>query len=285
MSSVLGAYHGIRSDFIGGTKMIDETRTLEIFGYVSDDLTKHSHKKVVFVCEQCGRYRVGRKHDHREICKSCAMGNRNIHYPKHRIKIICAGCGKESDVILSLKNRKFCSLECAQNNRPKWTEERKADGVHDALQQRHQKGEGNPNWKRVKVVCEICGEFFYRPRCKMNNKYCSYKCRGIAWRGENNPMWIDGSAQSSYCSKFNETFKEKIRARFGRMCFICGKTEEDEGKKLAVHHVNYDKSCLCDDIKCEFVPLCHRCHARTNTRRGIWENLIMNVLYYMRDVV
>ncbi len=82
--------------------MIDEARTLEIFGYVSSDLTKHAHKKVVFVCEQCGRYRVGRKQDHRELCKSCTTGNRNPRIftgrkrppKKHyrRLKKICIGC-------------------------------------------------------------------------------------------------------------------------------------------------------------------------------------------------
>lgn len=92
-----------------------------------------------------------------------------------------------------------------------------------------------------------------------------------------------------YCSKFNEEFKEKIRERFDRTCIICGIGEEEymailkvKGKRLHrlhIHHVNYDKDCLCNEVKCEFVPLCSSCHGKTNGGdKKYWEDLIIDTL-------
>lgn len=96
------------------------------------------------------------------------------------------------------------------------------------------------------------------------------------WVGEKSPSWRGG--KSRYCHKFNETFKESMREEFGRKCFICGKSEHDNGKKLAVHHTNYDRSCMCENVECRFVPLCTRCHGRTNFNRFYWYSLIMRKL-------
>lgn len=95
--------------------------------------------------------------------------------------------------------------------------------------------------------------------------------------GENASNWRGGTSFEPYCPRFNNSFRESIRDKFGRKCFLCG--EEENGRKLAVHHVNYDKNCLCSDIKCEFVPLCMSCHSKTsNGDREYWENLIMKKL-------
>ena len=52
--------------------MIDESRTLEIYGYTSDELSHGSGKKVVAVCELCGAYRDVRFGAHSERCKKRA---------------------------------------------------------------------------------------------------------------------------------------------------------------------------------------------------------------------
>lgn len=94
--------------------------------------------------------------------------------------------------------------------------------------------------------------------------------------------WDGFISFGKYCPKFNKAFKESIREKFGRKCFGCDKTEEENGRKLSVHHVNYDKNCGCDGNYCEFVPLCNKCHPMTNGNREMWERLIMNVLSYER---
>lgn len=93
--------------------------------------------------------------------------------------------------------------------------------------------------------------------------------------GENNPNWNGGTSFLPYCPKFNENFREYVRDKFNRVCFLCGKTEKENGKKLSVHHVNYSKKCLCDeDESCQFVPLCISCHAKTHRNREYWEKAI-----------
>ena len=96
--------------------------------------------------------------------------------------------------------------------------------------------------------------------------------------GNKNPSWLGGISFDIYCSLFNEEFKELIRNKHNRQCFLCGMLEKDNDQKLSVHHVNYDKNCLCG-TKCEFVPLCKSCHSKTNHNRKYWEELIMYYLY------
>ena len=93
-------------------------------------------------------------------------------------------------------------------------------------------------------------------------------------KGINSPNYRGGISFLPYCEKFNGEFKEKVREKFNRECFICGLSEEQNGRKLCVHHVNYNKNCLCDDSKCYFIPLCISCHCKTNYNREFWEKLL-----------
>jgi hypothetical protein len=98
--------------------------------------------------------------------------------------------------------------------------------------------------------------------------------------GERSPAWKGGLSFEPYCEKFNEAFKEYIREKFERICFMCPTTEEENRRKLSVHHVSYDKECMCNGVECEFVPLCSVCHAKVNFGRDLWERLIINTLRY-----
>lgn len=56
--------------------MIDEARTLELFGYTSDELGKWSKKPIAVVCEKCGEPRTCRNDSYRDLCMSCVqIGN------------------------------------------------------------------------------------------------------------------------------------------------------------------------------------------------------------------
>lgn len=100
--------------------------------------------------------------------------------------------------------------------------------------------------------------------------------------------WKGGVGFEPYCPKFNNKFKESIRNKFDRTCFLCGRTEVEimesqrnnkkRPYKLSVHHVDYQKDCLCNDIKCAFVPLCISCHSKTGAHREYWEKLIIDKL-------
>lgn len=92
--------------------------------------------------------------------------------------------------------------------------------------------------------------------------------------GELSCRWKGGISKSRYCNKWTEELRERVRDKFDRKCFICGMTEEENGKKLSVHHTNSGKMCMCD-YSCELVPLCIRCHSRTIHNRFYWYSLIM----------
>ena len=75
--------------------------------------------------------------------------------------------------------------------------------------------------------------------------------------------WESYARESPYCPKFNEACRESNREKYGRVCFICGKPEEDNGSRLSVHHVDMRKSQGCDS-NWKLVPLCKSCHATSH---------------------
>lgn len=97
-------------------------------------------------------------------------------------------------------------------------------------------------------------------------------------QGINRNDFVGFLTDQKYCKLFSETFKEIIRNRFHNKCYLCDKNEKNNGRKLSVHHVNYNKACLCQKT-CEFVPLCQSCHAKTNFIRQYYEDLIMCYLF------
>ena len=138
-------------------------------------------------------------------------------------------------------------------------------------------GENTPRWKggKIKRICKQCGtKFPVKPSHakKGEGLFCSTECSG-EWmtkhrRGKDNANWQGGTSFEPYCQKFNNEFKEYIRDKFGRICFLCPKTEEENGQRLSVHHVNYNKNCGCDgDETCQFVPLCRSCNSKVNKNR------------------
>ena len=61
--------------------MIDEKKTHEKFGYYSSDLSTKSGKKIVCICNECGKERIIFKHGYRDLCISCSRSGKN--HPMH----------------------------------------------------------------------------------------------------------------------------------------------------------------------------------------------------------
>jgi len=79
--------------------------------------------------------------------------------------------------------------------------------------------------------------------------------------GPNNWNWKNGASFYPYCPKFNEAFKERVRAFWGRTCCLC--TTPENGKALSVHHVHANKEACCDERSPrQFVALCTSCHSK-----------------------
>ncbi len=92
--------------------------------------------------------------------------------------------------------------------------------------------------------------------------------------GPNASNWKGGKSFEPYCLKFNNKLKEEIRANFGHKCFLCPHIQN--GRKLSIHHVDYDKNDLCNGKKWPLIPLCTKCHGKTNYNRYYWFNLLLN---------
>ena len=99
--------------------------------------------------------------------------------------------------------------------------------------------------------------------------------------GPKNPNWNGGSSYYPYCPKFNEEFKNRVRAYFDYECVVCGKPEwmNKNHYHHHVHHVDYNKDACCDGQPVQFVTLCHSCHMKTNGSRSRWEKMFLKILY------
>lgn len=182
-------------------KMIDEYWTWIFYGYHSDDLTPHSHKQIVIVCDECGKYRAIPKGDYRDFCPSCArIGERNVNFGKPRTEEL------KRKVSKSKMGKKL----------PPWPDERK-------------------------------------------QRLSAYR-QGVPYE-----KWTGFTTENLYCKKFDETCRERIRDECDRTCFVCGKNEEDNGRKLAVHHVDRNKEQGCNGHDWKLVALCTRCHGSAHS--------------------
>jgi len=106
-----------------------------------------------------------------------------------------------------------------------------------------------------------------------------------AKKGEKHPRWRGGTSFEPYCILFNNEFRERVRAFFGYLCINCGKSQSENLTKigkvrcLTVHHVNYRKdSCCVFDAPRLFVPLCLKCHNKTQHNRLYWERYFTEVI-------
>lgn len=98
--------------------------------------------------------------------------------------------------------------------------------------------------------------------------------------GKNHPNWQGGIAFEPYCPKFNEEFKERVREFFGYICVECSTPQN--GERLHVHHVNFNKDTCCDSTIPLFVPLCRACHGKTQHNRPYWQQHFTDMInqYY-----
>lgn len=113
------------------------------------------------------------------------------------------------------------------------------------------------------------------PRPKSMCIKISASLRG-KYSGELSSAWKGGISFEPYCVKFNDEFKERVRSFFGHICVECGSPQN--GRKLDVHHVNFNKNSCCDHSLPLFVTLCRHCHAKTQYDRVYWEQHFTEII-------
>jgi len=214
-------------------------------------------------CEHCGKEFTrgqlisGNKRYCSTRCRSEARYRTELP-PEHKV---CINCGNE--IVVSprmryqLRTKKFCSSAC-------FYEYNKGENHHK-------------HTENIILNCLVCGkEFEVIPSLKDKIKTCRDPSCYKAWMsfkmgGENSPHWRGGISFEPYCPKFNNTFKERVRAFFGYRCVECGELEN--GEKLSVHHVHYSKDSCCNtEVPRMFVSLCRPCHTKTNHNRKEWQS-------------
>jgi len=97
----------------------------------------------------------------------------------------------------------------------------------------------------------------------------------LAKLGDKNPSWNGGSSFGEYSLNFTNILKEKIRKRDNYICQRCGISQKDNGRKLPIHHIDYNKD-NCDENN--LITLCNSCHSKTNHNRSLWKQLLTMVM-------
>jgi len=141
--------------------MIDEDRTESIFGYRSADLSLGSHKKIVVVCEGCGKKRLSGFRDHKPFCHPCSMKQ-----PEVRAKLAVYRGEKHAAYGKTYSQAEKLKMSQAQKGR-KFTGEHVANlcGPRPSIT-----GENNPNWGGG-VNAVYCNKFTQLVRTRVRDKY------------------------------------------------------------------------------------------------------------------
>jgi len=91
--------------------------------------------------------------------------------------------------------------------------------------------------------------------------------------------WERFTGFDPYTPEFNKEFKNLVKLRDNFCCLNCGISEQKhiilKGKKLTVHHIDYNKENTCL-INC--CTLCNSCNIKVNAHRIEWKNLFQSKL-------
>lgn len=248
-------------------------------------------------CTYCGRpvwVKPSRAHKERQFCsKECQrkwasenlIGPRSSNWQGGPEARTCKVCGKPFTVSRGEADRgggQYCSKECATK-----------DGMNGEIRSCAQCGHPfyvpkgmlatakycsrkcmyEAHKTSVRVRCANCGkELEVWPSRLRNttNFFCSKECFGQYMQGANNPAYRGGKKPKGYPRGFNQVLKEYVRQRDGYRCQVCGVSEEETGKALSTHHIDYDKK-NCDPSN--LIALCNPCHTKTNNKdRPYWQS-------------
>jgi hypothetical protein len=102
-------------------------------------------------------------------------------------------------------------------------------------------------------------------------------------RGRKHPSWKGGISKEPYCELWTEEFKERCRDFWNRRCGISGITEKENGRRLDVHHISYDKDSCCElkQFNCApnlFIAVSKKWNAKFNNNRDYWEEYLTNYI-------
>lgn len=235
-------------------------------------------------------------------CKYCSLLlQKNINHPNYidgrtNQKHFCIDCGKEisrSNWYYGNKRCKSCAHKGKLHLNYKHGKSCKPNYCIDCGKKIHwrskrckfhsNQGKNNPNYNggtTLKIYYCKCGNKISLANKLYGSCLCK-KCSSIElskkFRGKNSHSYIDGRSYENYPEEFNYELKEKIRDRDNHECQNCHMTEEEHiqitGKKLSIHHIDYDKTNCKEE---NLISLCILCHIKTNFNRTYWTEFYRN---------
>jgi len=255
-------------------------------------------------CKNCGvEFEVSSKHREVQFCgKKCSAIYRDRNCERYTVK--CEYCGIE--FIVTKGRRKdpvrFCSRSCYD----KYREESRplcdhcGKRVKAGYQKKAKRHYCSPECRAIGMKpkprpCINCGAMMVPVKYNSSagrfvaydaGKTCSAKCHNEwirnneerkekiskAFTGSKHPNWQGGkSAFNKSCHRGPgwERIARKVRERDGNICQICGKTEDENGRALDVHHIipyhnlnNHRKANMMKNL----ITLCKSCHRREDNK-------------------
>lgn len=177
---------------------------------------KHTGHEVT--CENCGKKFYRRQyhidmHEHMYCCQQCQIEHR--HKEKFEIRK-CEICGTEFECS-KLSTQRFCSQLCNS----KW--------------QTQFVGELNPQFTRVKMKCDYCGNDIYVKQSRLESQehhFCNEKCRQ-KWFAE---VWSQREEWKDMC---RERIIDELTS--GKMNTINSQPQQIVDELLRKLHINFEK--------------------------------------------
>lgn len=226
--------------------MIDEEKTFKLFKYYSTDLKPKSSNKVIAICDGCKRERIIRKDSYRKFCRSCSkIGKKHSKETKEKMSKSRSG-----------KNNSMYGKNHSQETKNKIS---KANS-----------GENGPCFGRTGDKHPMFGKHLSEETKRKISK------NNLRLSGKNHPNWKGGISFIPYCLKFNNKLRGYIRERDNNTCQLCGKSQNENKRKLTVHHIHYDKENCNPDL----ITLCISCNSKVNYNRDYWEQYFIRLLVY-----
>lgn len=219
--------------------------------------------RIETTCPQCGKVFWYHRSWPRKFCSRACSAAVNA---KANLGITelpdqyCEMCGKKIEG-LTWADRRFCSRRCFGDHLAKTLKGKPRPEVA---------GERPDLQKRVTKHCDQCGKAF---RVKQSHadrrRFCSKSCMAIwqsesgEWSGENSPAWRGGPMP--YYGPNWRPQRRNARRRDSYTCRRCGKTEQELGRQLDVHHIEPFRTFGLERYReanrlQNLISYCHICH-------------------------
>jgi len=218
--------------------------------------------------------------ERREKFAAAQRGESNpAKQPKARAKLAAAAQGHR----VSLETRTKIATAMMGSNNPMKRSEVKAK--HFAAMQSPQvkakhlaatpRGDNHP-MKRPEIASKFVGDKnpMRRPEVAAKNAAAQRGRKRLNTTGDKHPMWRGGISREPYGWEWSPELREAVRQRDGHRCQLCGISQAECGRKLDVHHIDYDKQ---DNDPAKLITLCKPCHSKTNTNRDYWQAVFSNM--------